>query len=42
MVAEIKFCLPIGKWWFLSYIKRENQGKCYDKYTEKYFSTIEF
>lgn len=48
MVAEIKFCLPVGKWWFLSPyaefpIKMEVDGKFYTFSTvEHYYQAMKF
>ncbi len=48
MVAEIRFCLPIGKWWFLSPyakfpIKMEVDGKFYIFPTvEHYYQAMKF
>ena len=48
MVAEIKFCLPIGKWWFLSPyaefpIKMEVDGNIYTFPTvEHYYQAMKF
>lgn len=48
MVSEIKFCSPIGKWWFLSPyaefpIKMEVDGKLYTFPTvEHYYQAMKF
>jgi ribA/ribD-fused uncharacterized protein len=48
MVTEIKFCLPVGKWWFLSPyaefpIKMEVDGKFYTFSTvEHYYQAMKF
>ena len=48
MAAEIKFCLPIGKWWFLSPyaefpIKMEVDGGMYEFPTvEHYYQSVKF
>lgn len=48
MVAEIRFCLPVGKWWFLSPyaefpIKIEVDGKlCTFPTVEHYYQAMKF
>ena len=48
MVAEIKFCLPVGKWWFLSPyaefpIKMEVDGSFYTfPSVEHYYQAMKF
>lgn len=48
MVAQIRFCLPVGKWWFLSPyaefpISMEVDGKSYDFPTvEHYYQAMKF
>ena len=48
MVSEIKFCLPLGKWWFLSPyaefpIKMDVDGSSYTFPTvEHYYQTMKF
>lgn len=48
MVAEIKFCLPIGKWWFLSpyaefLIKMKVDGNFYTfSSVEHYYQAMKF
>ena len=48
MVSQIKFCLPIGQWWFLSPyaafpIRMEADGEFYDFSTvEHYYQAMKF
>ena len=48
MVAEIRFCLPVGKWWFLSPyaelpLKMEVDGEMYSFPTvEHYYQAMKF